>query len=127
MVISSFGETYPESAVVEYASDGLTIIFDTDKSSRKYNNFIKNSKVSIVVGWDNDVEEETLQCHGKCELLDGDELDRLKKVYFAKNPGAQKWEHEKSTAYFKVELTWLRHTDLKTYPWAITEITNTSV
>jgi nitroimidazol reductase NimA-like FMN-containing flavoprotein (pyridoxamine 5'-phosphate oxidase superfamily) len=122
MVISSYGEEYPESAVVEYANDNCVLVFDTDSSSRKYKNIVRNPNVSVVVGWDNDVEEETLQYEGKCTVLEGEELTHYKKVYFAKNPGAQKWENEPDTAYLKVEPVWVRHTDLKVFPWKISEL-----
>ena len=121
MVISTHGAEYPESAVVEYANEHCTLVFDTDNTSRKYKNILENPNVSVVVGWDNDVEEETVQYHGKCTLLNGEELARYKKVYFAKNPGAQKWENEPNTVYFKVEPSWARHTDLKVFPWKISE------
>ena len=122
MVISSLGKEYPESAVVEYASKDCVLVFDTDSSSRKYKNILNNPNVSVVIGWDNDIEEETMQYQGKCTLLEGADLIVYKKVYFAKNPGAQKWEHEEGTVYFKIEPVWIRHTDLKVLPWDITEI-----
>lgn len=122
MVMSSYGGEYPESAVVEYVNDDCTLVFDTNKSSRKYKNIIKNPNVSVVVGWDNDVEEETLQYHGKCTVLEGEELAHYKKVYFAKNPGAQKWENEPGTVYLKIEPVWVRHTDLKIFPWKVSEL-----
>ena len=121
MVVSSLGAIYPESAVVEYANEGCTLVFDTDSTSRKYKNILSNPNVSVVIGWDNEVEEETVQLQGKCTLLNGEALEKYKKVYFAKNPGAQKWEHEKGTVYFKIEPVWARHTDLKVFPWKISE------
>jgi nitroimidazol reductase NimA-like FMN-containing flavoprotein (pyridoxamine 5'-phosphate oxidase superfamily) len=121
MVISSIGAEYPESAVVEYASEGCTLVFDTDSTSRKYKNILQNPNVSVVIGWDNDVEEETVQYQGKCTLLEGDDLVKYKRVYFAKKPAAQKWEHEPNTVYFKVEPVWVRHSDLKVFPWKISE------
>lgn len=122
MVLASFGEEFPESAVVEYVSENDILVFDTDRGSRKYKNILKNPRVSVTIGWDNDNEEETLQMHGICTEITGDELVHLKSVYFAKIPSAQKWENEPGTVYLKIEPVWARHTDLKTYPWKTTEI-----
>lgn len=49
----------PESALIGIAvSINLEIIFDTVKTSRKYNNLVNTPNVSLVIGWDN---ETTLQ------------------------------------------------------------------
>jgi nitroimidazol reductase NimA-like FMN-containing flavoprotein (pyridoxamine 5'-phosphate oxidase superfamily) len=118
MVISTFGGEYPESACVEFGNDGLTIIFDTNNGSRKYQNILKNPKVSLVIGWE---DERTAQYEGTATLLEnGPELERLKQVYFEKSPKAQKWETTEGNVYFKVEPAWIRFTDLNTDPWDIT-------
>jgi general stress protein 26 len=122
MVISTFGEEYPESACVEFGNDGLTIVFDTNNSSRKYQNILKNPKVSLVIGWEN---EGTVQYEGSAILLkDGDELEQLKQAYFQKNPEAQKWETTEGNVYFKVEPVWIRYTDLNVNPWDIAVFNN---
>lgn len=119
MVIATFGEEYPQSACVEFGNDGLTIIFDTNNDSRKFKNIQNNSKVSLVIGWE---DERTVQYEGIATLLqDGPELDRLKQAYFKKSPDAQKWESTQGNVYFKVEPKWIRFTDLNVDPWAISE------
>lgn len=116
-VISTIGEAYPESACIEYGNDGLTLIFDTNRESRKFKNLQKSSKVSFVIGWE---DERTVQYEGNATLLEnGPELERLKFAYFKKSPGAQKWETSEGNTYFKVEPTWIRFTDLNTSPWSI--------
>ena len=118
MVISTISEDYPESACVEFGNDGLTLIFDTNQNSRKFKNLQKSSKVSFVIGWEN---ERTVQYEGNATLLQNDaELERLKQVYFKKSPQAQEWEDRKDSVYFKVEPVWVRYTDLNTNPWDIT-------
>lgn len=118
MVISTNGGEYPESATVEYGNDGLTLIFDTNSTSRKFQNIQHSPKVSVVIGWDEEVNK-TVQYQGIAEVLEGEELDRLKKVYFAKSPEAQKWENTKDNVYLKVSPKWVRMTDLNTDPWTI--------
>lgn len=117
-VISTFGDEYPESACIEFGNDGLTLIFDTNRASRKFKNIQKSPKVSFVIGWE---DERTVQYEGIATLLEeGEELERLKQAYFKKSPDAQKWERTDGNAYFKVEPAWIRYTDLNTTPWDIT-------
>jgi general stress protein 26 len=118
MVISTKTNEYPESANVEFGNEGLTLIFDTNRSSRKFKNIQKSPKVSVVIGWDEDVNK-TVQYEGLAEVATGDELIRLKKAYFSKSPGAQKWENTEGNVYIKVTPKWVRMTDLNTNPWTI--------
>jgi general stress protein 26 len=92
------------------------LIFDTSKYSRKYQNIQKAPEISVVIGWE---DERTVQYQGIASLLSGDELTRLKKVYFAKSDYAAGWEKE-DTVYFKVEPVWIRYSDLNTDPYSIT-------
>jgi nitroimidazol reductase NimA-like FMN-containing flavoprotein (pyridoxamine 5'-phosphate oxidase superfamily) len=117
MTIATFGEEFPESACVEFGSDGLTIILDTNRTSRKFKNIQNNPKVSLVIGWEN---ECTVQYEGIATLLEeGPELKHLKQVYFKKSPEAQKWENTEGNVYFKIEPKWVRYTDLNVSPWDI--------
>jgi nitroimidazol reductase NimA-like FMN-containing flavoprotein (pyridoxamine 5'-phosphate oxidase superfamily) len=118
MVISTIGKEYPQSAVVEYGNDGLTLIFDTNDTSRKFKNILKSPKVSLVIGWEEEVNK-TVQYEGTAELLEGEELKRLKQVYFAKNPEAQKWENPLGNVYVKVTPKWIRFSDLNQNPWDV--------
>jgi nitroimidazol reductase NimA-like FMN-containing flavoprotein (pyridoxamine 5'-phosphate oxidase superfamily) len=115
-VIATKGDDFPESACIQFGNDGLTLIFDTDKASRKFQNIQKSPKVSLVIGWE---DERTVQYEGIATLLSGDELERLKKAYFAKSAYAEQWQKE-GTAYFKVEPVWIRFSDLNTTPYDIT-------
>lgn len=121
MVISTKTDDYPESAAIEYGNDGLTFIFDTSDSSRKFQNIQKSPKVSVVIGWD-EQENKTVQYQGMAELLDGEELEHLKKAYFAKSPEAAKWQDTEGNVYIKVTPKWVRMTDLNTDPWTISEL-----
>jgi nitroimidazol reductase NimA-like FMN-containing flavoprotein (pyridoxamine 5'-phosphate oxidase superfamily) len=115
-VISTISEDFPESAAIEFGNDGLTLIFDTSNTSRKFQNIQQSPKVSVVIGWE---DERTVQYEGLATLLSGKELSRLKQVYFKKSPDAQKWEHTEGNVYFKVDPVWIRYTDLNVDPWAI--------
>lgn len=119
-VIATKSEPYPESACIEFGNDGFTLIFDTNKVSRKFRNIQNSPEVSLVIGWEN---EQTVQYEGIATLLsEGEELERLKKAYFKKSPEAQKWESKEGMVYFKVEPKWVRYTDLNFDPWEIVEL-----
>ncbi len=111
----------PESAAIEYGeTDNLELIFDVSTKFRKYQNLQKNTNVSVVIGWDQDI---TVQYEGKAFLLKGEELATYKTFYFRKNPDAQKWEKSPDIRYFKIIPTWIRYTDLNKKPWYIEEMT----
>lgn len=46
-VISTIGEDYPESACIEFGNDGLTLIFDTNRDSRKYKIYRNHPKCRL--------------------------------------------------------------------------------
>ncbi len=77
-------EARPEAALMGYAvTPQLEIIFDTVKTSRKYPNLKKNPQVAWVIGC---ATEVTVQYEGVAEELDGEELAKFKKTYFAAFP-----------------------------------------
>jgi pyridoxine/pyridoxamine 5'-phosphate oxidase len=109
----------PQAAVVEFGElDDLTIIIDTLKTSRKYKNLQANNNVAIVIGWD---EDKTVQIDAISTELKGDELEKAKHAYLAKNPRAKKWANNPDIAYFAFKPTWLRYSDVSQHPWVIEE------
>ena len=86
----------------------LEIVFDTVRSSRKYPNLKKNPCVAWVIGCTTEV---TVQYEGIAEELEGEELARYKKPYFAKftdGPERQSWP---GITYFVVRPKWVRYSD----------------
>lgn len=111
----------PQSAVLEFGqTEDLELIFDTFAHARKYKNLQQNQKVGFVIGWDENI---TVQYQGVASELTGDEKERYKRTYFAKNPDASRWENKEGIAYFKVTPTWIRYSDLTQDPWEVFEIT----
>ena len=52
----------PQAAVIGFAAThDLELIFDTLKTSRKYQNMLKSPKMALVIGWD---DAQTLQVEG---------------------------------------------------------------
>lgn len=114
-------ENKPEAAVIEFGeTNDLELIFDAFENSRKVQNIKQNNNVAFVIGWDEDI---TVQYEGKAFELDGNELDKYKKIYISKNPKVKKWENIPGIKFFKVVPTWLRYSDVNKNPWEIFEIT----
>lgn len=109
----------PEAAVVEFGElDDLTIIIDTINTSRKYKNLQSKTDVALVIGWDDNI---TVQIEGRAKELSGEELEKAKQAYFAKNPRAKKWGNKPEVAYFAIKPYWMRYSDLNQHPWFIKE------
>jgi len=102
-------EGRPEAALMGYAvTPQLEIIFDTVKTSRKYPNLKKNPQVAWVIGC---ATEVTLQYEGVAEELDGEELAKFKKTYFASFPEGPARESWPGITYFVVRPKWVRYCD----------------
>lgn len=120
-VISTIGDPAPQSAVIEFGStEELEIIFDTYTTSRKYQNLQKNPNVTFVIGWDENI---TVQYEGVAKELTGEEKKTYQKIYWQKNPEAQRWESREGITYFKATPRWIRYSDLNQDPWDVQEIT----
>jgi len=112
----------PESALVGFGEkEDLTLIIGTNKSTRKYKNILKNPKVALAIGFGN--EMITVQYEGIAEFMPDDEEGGYKKLYYAKNPSAQKYESDVGQTYFKIIPKWIRYTDFNKEPEEIFEIT----
>lgn len=99
----------PQSAVVGIAvTDRLEIVFDTLSSTRKCRNLRNLSKISVVVGWD---QETTVQCEGLADEPSGTELERLKKCYFSGYPDGVDRQSWTGITYFRIKPAWARYSD----------------
>src|SRR5271165_1605916 len=99
----------PEAALMGFAvTPDLEIVFDTVKSSRKYPNLKNNPRVAWVIGCTTEV---TVQYEGVAEELEGEDLAKYKKTYFAAfldGPARESWP---GITYFVVRPKWVRHCD----------------
>ncbi len=120
-VISSVSKDQkPEAALIGFAiSKDLEIVFDTVKTSRKYQNIIQNPNLALVIGWDN---ETTLQYEGIATELTGTKGDNLKEIYFNVfkdgRERADTWPH---IVHFKITPKWLRYSNFNV-PVVVEEI-----
>jgi PPOX class probable F420-dependent enzyme len=100
----------PQAAVVGFAvSDDLELVFDTLGSTRKAANLRRDPRIALVVGAGED--ERTAQITGVADEPRGEELARLKAVYFAAFPDGPEREGWPEITYFRVRPTELRYSD----------------
>jgi pyridoxine/pyridoxamine 5'-phosphate oxidase len=100
----------PESAVIGIAvSKELEIVFDTVKTSRKYENISQNANLALVIGWD---DETTIQYEGVATELAGVEDDGYREIYYEVYPdGRDRAANWVGLVHFKVAPKWLRYSN----------------
>lgn len=104
----------PQAAIVGFAvSDQFEIVFDTVDSTRKAANLRRDPRVALVIGWD---EEQTVQIEGIADEPVGEELERLKRVYFEVYPDGVQRQQWPGITYFRVHPSWIRYSDYRVSP-----------
>jgi uncharacterized protein YhbP (UPF0306 family) len=112
----------PQAAVVGYAvTDRFEIVFDTLESTRKARNLRQNPKVALVIGGLSEGEERTVQYEGVADEPEGEELERLKKVYYEAYPDGPSRLSWPGLIYVRVKPTWIRYSDFSVDPPEIVE------
>jgi general stress protein 26 len=110
----------PQAAVVGIvATSHLELFFDTWDTTRKCANLRRDPRVAFVVGWD---DAQTVQYEGLCDQPEGDELARLKELYFARFPDGRERERAPQVAYFRARPTWIRYSDFRCEPAHVVEL-----
>lgn len=110
----------PQAAVIGFAvTERLEVVFDTLKTSRKYQNFLASPKMALVIGWD---DAQTLQVEGVADEPKGIELERLKARYFEVFPDGRDREAWDGIVYLRVKPAWFRYSDFRVEPPAIVEL-----
>ena len=92
-------------------TDQLELVFDTSRSSRKYQNIQQHPQVAVVIGWDN---ETSLQYEGWADEPWGDELEQLKTVYFRVYPDGRERAQDPDITYFRIKPQWIRYSNFNT-------------
>jgi pyridoxine/pyridoxamine 5'-phosphate oxidase len=99
----------PEAALVGIAvSETLELVFDTDKTSRKFHNLLHCPMVAAVIGWDN---ETSIQYEGEARLLSGKEDDLFREIYFQAYPDGRQRAADPRIVHFKIEPRWIRYSN----------------
>jgi pyridoxine/pyridoxamine 5'-phosphate oxidase len=121
--ISASGE--PQAALVGIAvSDRFEIVFDTLASTRKAVNLRLNPKAALVVGGFAAGDERTAQIEGIADEPVGEELERLKRVYYDVDPDGPSRLSWPGLIYVRVRPTWGRFSDFNQSPPLIAEFTD---
>jgi general stress protein 26 len=118
------GETAQAALVGIGVSDSLELVFDTLDTTRKVRNLRRVAKVAFVLGGWLDGDERTVQYEGVADEPTGDDLERIKGVYFAAwpdGPARQSWP---GLVYIRVRPTWIRYSDFNRDPPMIVEFTD---
>jgi len=114
----------PQAAVIGFAiTDRFEIIFDTLASTRKAKNLRQNPRLALVIGGLIAGDERTVQYEGIADEPRGEELERLKAIYydvFPDGPSRAKWP---GIMYVRVRPEWIRYSDYNVNPPLIVEFT----
>jgi len=114
----------PQAAVVGFiVTDDFEIVFDTLDTTRKVTNLRGNAACAFVIGGMSDGDERTVQVEGIVDEPTGTDLERLKRIYFARFPDGRQREHLPGVRYLRLRPRWLRFSDFNQSPEAITELT----
>ena len=65
----------------------------------------------------------TVQYEGIAETMPENEVEEYRKLYYAKNSSAQKYESDEGQVYFKIAPKWIRYTDFNKNPPELFEAT----
>jgi uncharacterized protein YhbP (UPF0306 family) len=112
----------PQAAIVGFVvTDAFEIFFDTLDSTRKVANLRQNPQVAFVVGGFAESDERTVQFQGMVDEPGGEELERLKKLYFTRFPKGRDRLSWPGLIYLRARPTWLRFSDFERAPPEIAE------
>jgi len=112
----------PQGAVVGYAvTNRFEIIFDTLESTRKAQNLRRNPRLALVIGGLIPGDERTVQYEGIADEPSGEELDRLRNVYYAAYPDGPSRLRWPGLIYVRVRPTGIRYSDYNPDPPQIVE------
>jgi len=119
---SAAADGTPEAAIVGIVvSEAFEVFFDCTTVSRKVPNLRANPKVAMVIGGMAPGDERTVQLDGVADEPEGDELARLKDIYFASFPDGRGREDWSDIAYIRVRPTWVRYSNYNKIPPEIVE------
>lgn len=111
-----------QAAVVGIAvSDDFEIIFDTLRSSRKAANLRANPSIAFVIGGLHDVGIRTVQYEGIADTPSGDELVRVREIYFEVFPDGRERLTWPELIHIRVKPLWIRYSNYGPQPPLVLE------
>lgn len=118
------GETIQAALVGFAVTDAFEIVFDTLDTTRKMTNLRVSPQVALVIGGWSPSDERTVQYEGIADQPTGDELERLKRVYFAAWPDGPSRARWPGLVYVRVRPTWIRYSDFNQTPPVVIEFSS---
>lgn len=110
-------EGAPQAALVGFVvTEEFELVFDTAASSRKVANLRRDPRIAFVIGGTTVHDERAVQYEGVADEPDGDELERLKELYFQSFPDGRQRAAEPGITYIRARPTWIRYTDFNQDP-----------
>ncbi len=98
----------PQAALVGVAvTEGLELVFDTLRTSRKYANLVAEPRVALVLGWAGEV---TVQYEGTARTLTGEDVEPYAAAYVRRFPDGRARRQWPEIAYVVVTPRWVRYT-----------------
>jgi general stress protein 26 len=99
----------PQAAVMGIAvTPDLEIIFDTLRTTRKYQNLKANPHVALVFGGEGEV---TAQYEGTAEEPTSDELERCREQYFSVWPDGRDRLSWPGMTHIRIRPRWIRYSN----------------
>lgn len=106
-----------QAAVVGIAvTDEFEIFFDTVEEARKVENLRRDPRIAFVIGGTALGDECTVQYEGISDEPRGDDLQRLKDVYFETFPDGRDRQAWPGITYIRARPTWIRYSDFSQGP-----------
>jgi general stress protein 26 len=111
-----------QAAVVGIAvSDDFELVFDTLSDSRKATNLRANPSVAFVIGSTQDGAQRTVQYEGVADTPSGDELRRVREIYFEVFPDGRDRLHWQGLIHVRVKPLWIRYSNYTPQPPLVLE------
>lgn len=109
----------PEAAAIDFSvRDDLEIVFDTFEHTRKFANLLVQSRVALVIGWDDNI---TVQYEGEATRVPAGDLERYQEAHVTSVPAEREFV-EKGAVVFRVEPRWIRYSDYTRNPPEVIEL-----
>jgi hypothetical protein len=111
-----------QAAVVGIAvSDAFELVFDTASTSRKAVNLRSNSALAFVIGGTHPGDERTVQYEGIADIPSGDDLERVRELYFGVFPDGRDRLAWPGLIHVRVTPVWIRYSNFNAQPPEIVE------
>ncbi len=109
----------PQSALVGVSKhDKYKLVFATQEHTRKFQNLLDNSVMTVVVGL---AMPATIQMEGEAKILRGDERAKYEPEHLIQRPGSKSFSNLPGLHYILFTPKWLRYTDITQKPELIIE------